>query len=147
MSTRRILSCILLPAYLSSCTSWQVPPVGPEQAIVEDQPSRIQLTLTDSSTFEMRQPAIVEDTLRGIVEGPPSRDAPQGATYSLVERVVPSADIATLRVAKTDATKSILLGLGIVAGAIAVFVAALALSGATFGPGLGDVDACFICGG
>ena len=61
--------------------------------------------------------------MRGLVKGPPSRDAPQGAEYSLVERDVLLADIATLRVHKTDATKSVLLGLGIAAGAFVVVVA------------------------
>ena len=59
----------------------------------------------------MEQPRIVGDTLRGLVKDQPSRDVD-----------VPLADIATLRVPKTDATKSILLGLGIVAGAFAVLV-------------------------
>jgi len=100
-----------------------VSPVSPEQAITEDQPSSIQMTLTDSSTVEMNQPAIVGDTVRGIVEGPPARDAPRGTQYTLVERDIPLADIATLRVAKTDVAKSILLPLAWMAGAIVVGVA------------------------
>ena len=91
---RRILSGLLLPAYLSSCTSWQVQPVSPEQAITEDQPSKIQLILSDSTMVEMEQPRIVGDTLRGLVKG--------GAEESLVERDVLLADIATVRVRKTS---------------------------------------------
>ncbi len=114
ITVRRVLSSILLPVYLSSCTSWQVPPVSPEQAITEDQPSKIRVTLSDSSRFEMEQPRMVGDTLRGLVEGE--------ANDSLVERDVLLADIATLRVRKTDVTKSILLPLGIVAGVFVVLV-------------------------
>ncbi len=116
ITVRRVLSAILLPAYLASCTSWQVPPVSPEQAITEDQPSKIRVTLTDSSTVEMEQPRIVGDTLRGLVKG--------GEDDSLGERDVLLADIATLTVPKTDVTKSVFLGLGIAAGAFVVAVAA-----------------------
>ena len=116
ITVRRVLSAILLPAYLASCTSWQVPPVSPEQAITEDQPSKIRVTLTDSSTVEMEQPRIVGDTLRGLVKG--------GEDDSLGECDVLLADIATLTVPKTDVTKSVFLGLGIAAGAFVVAVAA-----------------------
>jgi len=82
-----------------------VPPVSPEQAINEDQPSKVRVPLSDSSQMEMEQPRIVGDTLRGLVKG--------GTDNSLIERDVLMADIATLKVHKTDATKTILLGLGI----------------------------------
>ena len=114
IAVRRVISGILLPLYLSSCTSWQVPPVSPEQAVTEDQPSKVRLTLTDSSQLEMEQPRMVGDTMRGLVKG--------GADDSPVERDVLLADIATLRVQKTDVTKSILLPLGIVAGVFVVLV-------------------------
>ena len=120
----RALSAVLLPAYLSACTSWQVPTVSPEQAITEDQPSKVRVTLTDSSVVEMEQPRIVGDTLRGVVKSE--------AADSLVERDVLLADIANLEVSKTDATNSVLLGLGIVAGAIVVGAALYVISCADF---------------
>ncbi len=107
MSMRRILSCILLPVYLSSCTSWQVQSVSPEQVVTEGEPSKIRVTLTDSSELEMEQPRMVGDTLRGLVKG--------GADDSLVERDVLLADIVTVRVKKTDPGRTAFLGLGIVA--------------------------------
>ena len=125
ITVRRVLSSILLPLYLSSCTYWQVPPVSPEQAITEDQPSKIRVTLTDSSTVEMEQPRIVGDTLRGLVKGKPSSDVVKDGRMPLLERVVLLADIATLRVRNTSVGKSVLLGLGIVAGVFAGLVAAL----------------------
>ena len=85
---RRILSCILLPVYLSSCTSWQVQPVSPEQVVTEDQPSKIRVTLTDSSELEMEQPRIVGDTLRGLVKGKPSSDVVKDGRIPLLERDV-----------------------------------------------------------
>ena len=116
IAVRRVISALLLPAYLSSCTSWQVPPVSPEQAITEDQPSKVRVTLNDSTQLEMEQPRMVGDTLRGLVKG--------GTDDSLVERDVLLADIATLKVAKGDAKKSVFLGLGILAGVFAVLLAA-----------------------
>ncbi len=115
ITVRRFVGSILLPVYLSSCTSWQVQSVSPEQAITEDQPSKVRVTLTDSSTVEMEQPRIVGDTLRGLVKGKPSSDAVKDGRISLLERDVLLADIATLRVRKTSVGKSVLLGLGIVA--------------------------------
>ena len=117
MSMRRILSCVLLPVYLSSCTSWQVQSVSPEQVVTEDQPSKIRVTLTDSLELEMEQPRVVGDTLRGLVKG--------GADDSLVERDVLLADIATVRVKKTNDTKTVFLVL-VITGA---FVGAIAIIG------------------
>ena len=119
ITVRRVLSSILLPVYLSSCTFWQVQSVSPEQAITEDQPSKVQITLSDSSELEMEQPRIVGDTLRGMVKG--------GADYSLVERDVLLADIATVRVKKTSTTHSVLLGVGIVT--VGLFIAAVIATG------------------
>ncbi len=107
ITVRRVLSSILLPLYLSSCTYWQVPPVSPEQAITEDQPSKIRVTLTDSSTVEMEQPRIVGDTLRGLVKGAPPSNAQQGAKYVRSERDVLLADIATVRIKKTNVARTV----------------------------------------
>ncbi len=125
VTVRRAVSSILLPVYLSSCTSWQVQSVSPEQVVTEDQPSKIRVTLTDSSELEMGQPRIVGDTLRGLVKGKPFRGAVKD---SLLERDVLLADIATVRIKKPDVTKSVFLGLGIAAGAFVVLVAVVVAS-------------------
>ena len=115
MSTRRILSCILLPAYLSSCTSWHVQSASPEQVITEDQPSKIRVTLTDGSELEMEQPRIVGDTLRGMVKGGVESSPGETAVHRvLVERDVLLTDIVTLKVRKSDVAKSILLFTGLI---------------------------------
>ena len=44
MSAHRILSCILLPAYLSSCTAWHVQRASPAQVVQEEQPSQVRLS-------------------------------------------------------------------------------------------------------
>jgi len=66
MSARRILSCILLPAYLSSCTSWQVQSVSPEQVVWEEQPSQIRVTTTGHSDVILKAPRLSGDTLIGL---------------------------------------------------------------------------------
>ena len=119
ITVRRVMSSILLPVYLSSCTSWQVQSVSPEQVVTEDQPSKIRVTLSDSSRVEMEQPRIVGDTLRGLVKG--------GPDDSLVERDVLLADIATVRINKYHTTKSVLFGVGIVV--VGFFIAAVVATG------------------
>ncbi len=133
ITVRRVLSSILLPAYLSSCKSWQVPPVRPEQVITEDQPSKVRITLSDSSTVEMEQPRIVGDTVRGTVKGPPPKDAQQGAKYVITERDVLLADIAILRVKKTDVGETLWRGLVVVALVALLVSEVVALSDTTGG--------------
>ena len=106
-TVRRVVSGMLLLVYLSSCTSWKVPPVSPAQVITEDQPSKIQITLNDSSTMELEQPRLVGDTVRGLVKGPPPEGAQEGAQYVISERDVLLLDIATLRVRKIDIGKTL----------------------------------------
>jgi len=46
---RRAVSSVLLPLYLCSCSSWQVPSASPEQVVKEDQPWRGLVGGTDDS--------------------------------------------------------------------------------------------------
>jgi len=101
--------------------------------VTEDQPSKIRVTLSDSSQVEMEQPHIVGDTVRGVVKGPPPTDAQQGAKYVITERDVLLADIATLRVKKTDVGKTVWRGLMVAALVALVVSKAAALSDSTGG--------------
>jgi hypothetical protein len=112
---RRAVSSVLLPLYLCSCSSWQVPSASPEQVVKEDQPWRIRVTLTDSSTIEMEKPHIVGDTLRGLVGG--TDDSVK------VENDVLLADIATLSVFKADSKKTKQFSLAMIGVALFVLVA------------------------
>ena len=105
MNIRRILSCLLLPAYLSSCTSWQVHGVSPEQVITEESPSVVRVITTDSVEVVLEQPSIIEDSLVGVVRGPDS-----------TPRAVALGDISSVSVQRTDPLKSVGMGLGIVLG-------------------------------
>ncbi len=121
MSTRRILSCILLPAYLSSCTAWHVQSASPAQVVQEEQPSQIRVTTTSDSVVILLEPGVSGDTLIGFVK----RDF-SGAPDTASALKIPLADISHVALHKTNAGKSVLLGLGIVVGLVAVMVAVVA---------------------
>lgn len=115
MRTRRILSCILLPAYLSSCTAWHVQSASPAQVVQEEQPSRIRVTTTSDSVVILQEPRVSGDTLIGFVKRNFS-----GGTDTASALKIPLADISHVALHKTNAGKSVLLGLGIVVGLVAV---------------------------
>ena len=121
MSTRRILSCILIPAYLSSCTAWHVQSASPAQVVQEEQPSRIRVTTTSDSVVILQEPGVSGDTLVGFVKRNFS-----GAPDTASALKIPLTDISHVALHKTNAGKSVLLGLGIVAGMIVVLGAATA---------------------
>ncbi len=127
MSVRRILSCILLPAYLSSCvTNWEVQRASPEQVVEEEQPSQIRVTTTDHSEIVLDEPRVSGDTLIGLERDLSSFGSIYAApdTASVLE--IPLADISHVALHKTNAGKSVLLGLGIVVGLLVVGTAYVA---------------------
>ena len=127
MSTRRILSCILLPAYLSSCTSWHVQRASPEQVVEEEQPSQIRVTTTSDSVVIFQGPRVSGDTLIGFGERNFSWDGSvYGAPDTASALKIPLADISHVALHKTNAGNSVLLGLGIVVGMIVVSAALVA---------------------
>ena len=130
MNIHRILSCILLPAYLSSCTTWEVQRASPEQVVTEDQPSKIQVTTTDQSELVVEKPRVSGDTLLGIGDWYVSLT---GSVYAVSDTgsalEIPLADISHVALKKTDATKSVLFGLGIVAMMVAAAGLACAAGG------------------
>ncbi len=123
MSTRRILSCILLPAYLSSCvTNWKVQRASPEQVVEEEQPSQIRVTTTDHSEIVLDEPRVSGDTLIGLVRDLSS----YGSIYAAPDRAaalgIPLADISHVAINKIDAEKSMKLSLGVVGVAFLVML-------------------------
>ena len=115
MSARRILSCILLPAYLSSCvTNWEVQRASPEQVVEEEQPSQIRVTTTDHSEIVLDEPRVSGDTLIGL-----ERDLSWGSIYAAPDTAsvlkIPLADISHVAIKKTDVEKSMKTG-GLVVG-------------------------------
>ncbi len=134
ITVRRVLSSILLPVYLSSCTSWQVQPVSPEQVVEEEQPSQVRVTTTDQSEVVLEAPRMSGDNLLGLGD----RNASwAGSAYAVSDTgsalAIPLADISHVAIKKTNTTNSVLLGLGIAAGAFVVVVAAYILQCDNFG--------------
>ncbi len=125
MNMRRILSCILLPAYLSSCTAWHVQRASPAQVVEEEQPSQIRVTTTGHSDVILKAPRVSGDTLIGLG---PRNVSWAGSAYAVSDTgsalEIPLADISHVALKKTDATKSVLLVLRIVAGMFALALVA-----------------------
>ena len=122
MSVRRILSCILLPAYLSSCvTNWEVQWASPEQVVEEEQPSQIRVTTTDHSEIVLDEPRVSGDTLIGL-----ERDLSWGSIYAAPDTAsvleIPLADISHVALKKTDVGKSMKLGVTVVGAAFLVML-------------------------
>ena len=123
MSARRILSCILLPAYLSSCTSWHVQRASPAQVVQEEHPSQIRVTTTGHSVVILEAPRLSGDTLIGL--GP--RNAMwAGSVYAVSDNgsmlAIPLADISHVALKKSD-SKAALIGLGAILGLVIVICA------------------------
>jgi len=108
MTVRRIIACIMLPCYLVACTSWKTQEASPEQVIAEE-PGKVQVTLTDGSKLELKEPAVSGDTLSGLDDGTPVH--------------IPLADVSSIAVKGTDAVRTGLLVFGVVVVVAAVAVA------------------------
>ncbi len=123
MSARRILSCILLPAYLSSCTAWHVQRASPAQVVQEEHPSEIRVTTISHSEVVLKAPRVSGDTLIGV--GPASW---AGSEYAVSDTgsalAIPLANISQVALKKQD-KKSVLIGAGIIlaVGAVLLVVA------------------------
>ena len=102
MNMRRILSCILLPAYVASCMSWRVEPLSPAQVVTQEQPSAIRVTMKYGSRFELESPVVSGDSLVGLVK-----------TESYASRGVLLADISRVEIRKGDALKTVGLVVGL----------------------------------
>ena len=105
MTIRRIIACILLPCYLVACTTWKTQEASPEQVLAEE-PGKVQVTLTDGSQLVLEDPAVSGDTLSGLYDGAPVH--------------IPLADVWSIAVKGTDATKTGFVVLGVVLTVVAI---------------------------
>ena len=109
-----------LLALQAGCSSWRVQPVAPAALLAEQPPSRVRLTLTDSSRVELHCPRLVNDTVIGVrhVTTACTAAKPVPASDSLS---VPLARVDSVAVRKGDVGKSIGLFFGIIGGVVVVF--------------------------
>jgi len=85
---RRLVACILLPCCLLACSTWRTQEASPQQVLAVEQPAKVRVTLVDGSQVVLEEPAVLDDTLVGLVEE---------------EHVgIPLTDVSALAVRKTD---------------------------------------------
>ena len=116
MNARRLIACILLPSYLVACTTWKTQEASPQQVLAEEQPDKVQVTLTDGSQVEVFRPVVSGDTLIGLQDWKSSGDSLR------TEVSIPLTDVSAIEVRETDTAWTILAVFGTV-----VVVAAIAL--------------------
>lgn len=108
----RVISGLLLVLQVAGCSSWRVEQVAPEQLVRDRAPAQVRVARADGSQVVLRGPTISGDSLTGMSGGAPSG--------------VPLADITTIATRHGDAGKSVLLGLGIFGGVLAIAAVAYA---------------------
>ncbi len=118
MTVRRLIACILLPCYLVACTSWKPQEASPQQVLADEQPDKVQVTLTDGSKLVLEEPAVSGDTLSGLDDGTPV--------------LIPLAEVSSIAVKGAEGAQTGLLVLG---GVVLVFaiVAGIYLAGCADG--------------
>ena len=115
---RRALTLLIaVSSLLNGCHSWQTEEVAPVSYIQSQHPGQIRLTLLDSSELTLRSPTVVGDSINGWA---PAKGG--GNSDSLRLRAVAAGEVQSLEVRRTDVGASILLGLGIAAGAFLAFL-------------------------
>ena len=120
MSFRRVVSLLLLAAYLPACTSYQATtqPVA-ELTAAPKPPEHLRVTTTDGAQIDVNDPRVANDTLYGS-----TWTTGAGGEQRAGVMTIPLADIRTVEVRKSDGTKTLLL----VGGFVAVtLIAGLAL--------------------
>jgi hypothetical protein len=113
---------VLVFAYLSACTQWEVQQVSPQQLLTQGQPEKLRVSLVDSTEVVLRHPEIRGDSLYGVRDEsalrldyasgrPPSHGAPAA---------LPLADVKNVAVRKINPVTT---GLLVSVGAAAVYFA------------------------
>jgi hypothetical protein len=103
---RRVVATVLLAAQIAGCSSWRMEQAAPEQVLHQRTPTEVRVTRADGSQLVLAHPSVSGDSLTGFSSG-----APRG---------VPMADIGAIATRHGNAGKSVLLGVGILGGAIAI---------------------------
>jgi hypothetical protein len=109
-------SALLLTAYLSGCSSWQVQNVSPEQVVQDSSLVRksVRVTTLDGQRFKVAHPALRADTLTG------TRDTTAVA--------IPLAQVRELEVRRPSGQRTALFVGGSLVGAAAATAGVLCLA-------------------
>lgn len=135
MSFRRVVSLLLLAAYLPACTSFQATtqPLA-ELTAAPKPPEHLRVTTNDGAVVEVDGPRVVNDSLFGTTVVTGARGEP-----SMKAVAIPLAGIRTVEVKKSDGSGTMMLVVGVAAALVLLGVAAansmddmIDLSGMTF---------------
>jgi len=120
MRIRRVLSALLLAAYLPACTSYQATSQPLAQLTAQPKPvEQVRITTIEGAQFEVGSPRVANDTLYGSTWAQGSGSKPSQEAVA-----VPVASLRTVEVRRPDATKR-----AMVIGGIVVAFALLAVVG------------------
>jgi len=106
---RRAIALALLLWYIPACTTWQVARgITPQQLIADKHPAKVRLSLAGNSQVVLEEPRVAGDSLAGFVNGKDSS--------------VVASDVTQLAIRKVSngRTVGLVVGLGLVAAAVAV---------------------------
>jgi hypothetical protein len=113
---------VLVFAYLSACTKWQVQQVSPQQLLAQGQPEKLRISLPDNTEVVLQRPEIRGDSVYGVRDesglrpGGPRRPPSHGTHAAL-----PLADVEKVEVRKIDPiTTGLLVGVGVAAGVFVI---------------------------
>jgi len=128
MSFRRVVSVLLLVAYLPACTSYQATtqPVA-ELTAAPKPPEHLRVTTADGAQIDVNAPRVVNDSLYGTTAVTGARGEPTTRAVA-----IPLANVRTVEVRKSDGTSTMMLVVGV--------VGALVLLGVAAGNWMDDVD-------
>ncbi len=118
MRFRRMVSLLLLAAYLPACTSYQPTTQPLAELTASPKPlEHVRVTTVAGATLTVDAPRVVDDSLFGttvvIKKGAPTTQPV----------AMPLADIRTVQVRKSDGTATMVLVVGIVGAAVLIGVA------------------------
>jgi len=86
----------LLLSNVIACTRWQLEEISPERVVSETHPSRIRVTLLDSTHVELIRPHVSRDSLIGSV-------TPSGPPVSIPLSAVANVSVLKVKTAPTIA--------------------------------------------
>jgi hypothetical protein len=117
----RFVSMVLLAANLSSCTSWQVQSVPPQQTLSDPAALKKGVRITTQDRFRVifHQPKLVGDTVLGFF-GNPKKSPGQSVA-------IPLGQIQQLELKRPDYLKTFGLVVGSLAAAGAITIAILCI--------------------
>jgi hypothetical protein len=115
----RAVLLLFLLLNLTACTSLRsIGPVSPRQFIELDQPDHVRVTMPGGVQEQLANPLVVGDELVGK----------RWSSWAFIRQFrltddlsIPLADIITLEVGRPDIGRTVLLGLGLVAGFVFAF--------------------------